>query len=259
MNSPANITDPLVLFMPSGKRGRFPGRHAGARCRAPARRLCRERVRRTRHLRPLPDRGAGRQFRQAQDRLLQRPHLAQGPEGRALRARARPARGPPPVLLGHRSSAISSSTCRRTRSSTRRSCARLPPTASSSAMPPSSSAMSRSNEPDMHKPLGDLDRLKLVLEKDWGWKDLLVAPHLIPQVQGILRKGNWGVTAAIHRDMDSRGPSSSACGRASRTKPTASPATSARPPSPCIWCRCCRAASSPPPARRTRRSASAKT
>ncbi|MEK1891644.1 MAG: 2Fe-2S iron-sulfur cluster-binding protein, partial [Phyllobacterium sp.] len=30
-------------------------------------------------------------------------------------------------------------------------------------------------EPDMHKPLGDLDRLKAVLEKDWGWKDLLIA------------------------------------------------------------------------------------
>ena len=34
------------------------------------------------------------------------------------------------------------------------------------------------DEPDMHKPLGDLDRLKAALEKDWGWKDLLVAPHL---------------------------------------------------------------------------------
>lgn len=62
------------------------------------------------------------------------------------------------------------------------------------------------DEPDMHKPLGDLDRLKAMLEKDWGWKDLLIAPHLIPQVQAILRKGNWGVTAAIHRDMDSSRP-----------------------------------------------------
>jgi uncharacterized 2Fe-2S/4Fe-4S cluster protein (DUF4445 family) len=62
------------------------------------------------------------------------------------------------------------------------------------------------DQPDMHKPLGDLDRLKVMLEKDWGWKDLLVAPHLIPQVQGILRKGAWGVTAAIHRDMDSSRP-----------------------------------------------------
>ncbi|WP_202314912.1 ASKHA domain-containing protein [Mesorhizobium sp. L-8-10] len=62
------------------------------------------------------------------------------------------------------------------------------------------------DEPDMHKPLGDLDRLKAMLEKDWGWKDLLIAPHLIPQVQSILRKGNWGVTAAIHRDMDTSRP-----------------------------------------------------
>jgi uncharacterized 2Fe-2S/4Fe-4S cluster protein (DUF4445 family) len=62
------------------------------------------------------------------------------------------------------------------------------------------------DEPDMHKPLGDLDRLKVMLEKDWDWKDLLIAPHLIPQVQSILRKGNWGVTAAIHRDMDSSRP-----------------------------------------------------
>jgi len=71
-------------------------------------------------------------------------------------------------------------------------------------------------EPDMHKPLGDLDRLKVALEKEWGWKDLLIAPHLIPQVQKILRtklpdqpevaEGKWGVTAAIHRDMDSSRP-----------------------------------------------------
>lgn len=62
------------------------------------------------------------------------------------------------------------------------------------------------DEPDMHKPLGDLDRLKVMLEKDWGFKDLLIAPHLIPHVQSILRKGNWGVTAAIHRDMESSRP-----------------------------------------------------
>ncbi|MFN3765702.1 MAG: 2Fe-2S iron-sulfur cluster-binding protein, partial [Aliihoeflea sp.] len=62
------------------------------------------------------------------------------------------------------------------------------------------------DEPDMHKPLGDLDRLKVILEKDWGWQDLLVSQHLLPQVQSILRKGNWGVTAAIHRDLDSSRP-----------------------------------------------------
>ena len=62
------------------------------------------------------------------------------------------------------------------------------------------------DQPDMHKPLGDLDRLKAMLEKDWGWEDLLVSQHLLPQVQKILRKENWAVTAAIHRDLDSSRP-----------------------------------------------------
>jgi uncharacterized 2Fe-2S/4Fe-4S cluster protein (DUF4445 family) len=62
------------------------------------------------------------------------------------------------------------------------------------------------DEPDMHKPLGDLDRLKVMLEKDWGWQDLLVSQHLLSDVQAILRKGEWGVTAAIHRDLDSSRP-----------------------------------------------------
>ncbi|MFV0297331.1 MAG: 2Fe-2S iron-sulfur cluster-binding protein, partial [Hyphomicrobiaceae bacterium] len=71
-------------------------------------------------------------------------------------------------------------------------------------------------QPDMHKPLGDLDRLKEALERDWGWKDLLVAPYLLPQLQKIMRArpegdveispDHWGVTAVIHRDMDSSRP-----------------------------------------------------
>ena len=62
------------------------------------------------------------------------------------------------------------------------------------------------DEPDMHKPLGDLDRLKVMLERDWGAKDPIVLPRLLPQIQGILRKGNWGVTVAIHRDLDQGQP-----------------------------------------------------
>lgn len=62
------------------------------------------------------------------------------------------------------------------------------------------------DEPDMHKPLGDLDRLNVMLERDWGFRDLMVASHLLPQVQGILRKGNWAVTAAIHRDVETDRP-----------------------------------------------------
>src|SRR5690606_2944839 len=37
-------------------------------------------------------------------------------------------------------------------------------------------------------------------------KDLSVASHIIPEVQKILRKESWAVTAAIHRDMDSDRP-----------------------------------------------------
>lgn len=59
-------------------------------------------------------------------------------------------------------------------------------------------------EPDMHKPLGDLDRLKAALVRDWGqavgFNRLEVDFALIPQVQKILRAENWGVTAAIHHD-----------------------------------------------------------
>jgi uncharacterized 2Fe-2S/4Fe-4S cluster protein (DUF4445 family) len=61
-------------------------------------------------------------------------------------------------------------------------------------------------EPDMHKPLGDMDRLMVALQNDWGYKKLDVDFYLLPQVQSILRKGKWGVTAAIHKDEDSETP-----------------------------------------------------
>ena len=55
-------------------------------------------------------------------------------------------------------------------------------------------------EPDMEKPLGDLDRLKAALAADWHLENLEVDFHLIPKVQSILRKGEWKVTAAVHKD-----------------------------------------------------------
>ncbi|MEM9678342.1 MAG: ASKHA domain-containing protein, partial [Pseudomonadota bacterium] len=61
-------------------------------------------------------------------------------------------------------------------------------------------------EPDMHKPLGDLDRLKAKLHEDWGFEDILVAQQILPQVQKTLRDGNWAVTAAIHQDLESSRP-----------------------------------------------------
>jgi uncharacterized 2Fe-2S/4Fe-4S cluster protein (DUF4445 family) len=62
------------------------------------------------------------------------------------------------------------------------------------------------DQPDMHKPLGDLDRLKAMLLRDWGDKlgfDRLETDFaLIPRVQKILRAENWTVTAAIHKDRE---------------------------------------------------------
>ncbi len=61
-------------------------------------------------------------------------------------------------------------------------------------------------EPDMEKPFGDLDRLKAALSSDWHFDDVEVDFHLIPQIQQILRKGEWKVTAAIHRDREDERP-----------------------------------------------------
>jgi uncharacterized 2Fe-2S/4Fe-4S cluster protein (DUF4445 family) len=62
------------------------------------------------------------------------------------------------------------------------------------------------DEPDMHKPLGDLDRLKAVLKRDWGYDNLEADFHILGDIQRILREGKWSVTAAIHRDREDDPP-----------------------------------------------------
>jgi uncharacterized 2Fe-2S/4Fe-4S cluster protein (DUF4445 family) len=62
------------------------------------------------------------------------------------------------------------------------------------------------DEPDMEKPLGDLDRLKAMLHRDWGFENLEVDSHLLPRVQSILRKGEWKLTAAVWRDDEAGRP-----------------------------------------------------
>lgn len=53
-------------------------------------------------------------------------------------------------------------------------------------------------EPDMHKPLGDADRLIRQLKEDWGYHNLSLDFHLYKTLQTTLRKGDWAVTAAVH-------------------------------------------------------------
>ncbi|RAI32460.1 hypothetical protein CH341_32180, partial [Rhodoplanes roseus] len=55
-------------------------------------------------------------------------------------------------------------------------------------------------EPDMEKPLGDADRLLHALEKEWGFQKPRIAARLLPQIQKLLRDGEWKVTCAVYTD-----------------------------------------------------------
>ena len=205
VNPQPNITDPLVLFMPSGKRGRFPvgtpvldaarqlgvyvesvcgGRATCGRCQVEVQEgnfAKHKIVSSNDHISPK----GPKEERYERLRGL--------PEGRRLSCSAT-VQGDL-VIDVPQDTVINAQTIRK---------------AASDRVIERNAAVQMCyvevDEPDMHKPLGDLNRLKAVLEKDWGWKDLLIAPHLIPEVQRILRKGEWAVTAAIHRDMDSSRP-----------------------------------------------------
>jgi len=215
MNSPANITDPLVLFMPSGKRGRFP---VGTPVLDAARQLgvyvesvCGGRATCGRcQIEVQEGNFAKHKIVSSNDHISpkgpkeERYERVRGlPEGRRLSCSA--------MIMGDLVIDVPQDTVIN---------AQVVRKAATDRVIERNAAVQlcyvELEEPDMHKPLGDLDRLKVALEKDWGWKDLLVAPHLIPQVQKILRTklpdqpevspGKWGVTAVVHRDMDSSRP-----------------------------------------------------
>jgi uncharacterized 2Fe-2S/4Fe-4S cluster protein (DUF4445 family) len=53
-------------------------------------------------------------------------------------------------------------------------------------------------EPNMHDPSGDLQRLKQALEAQWGLTGLDCDLRVIQHLQKALRQGNWTVTVAVH-------------------------------------------------------------
>ncbi|NKX72551.1 DUF4445 domain-containing protein [Rhodobacteraceae bacterium R_SAG3] len=61
-------------------------------------------------------------------------------------------------------------------------------------------------EPDMHKPSGDLERLCEALEKQWDVKGVKADLHILRQMQPALRKGTWKVTVAVHLGVDGQSP-----------------------------------------------------
>ncbi|WP_162652583.1 ASKHA domain-containing protein [Lentilitoribacter sp. Alg239-R112] len=57
-------------------------------------------------------------------------------------------------------------------------------------------------EPDMHSPSGDMDRLIDGLEKDWQISNPRIDSHLVSEVQSVLRAGKWSVTVAVHQETE---------------------------------------------------------
>jgi len=53
-------------------------------------------------------------------------------------------------------------------------------------------------EPNMHDPTGDLTRLKMALEFEWGLTDLQCDLGLLQGIQSALAQGEWKVTVAVH-------------------------------------------------------------
>ncbi len=53
-------------------------------------------------------------------------------------------------------------------------------------------------EPDMHDPSGDLRRLYEALEAEWGLTDLACDLSVLQTLQPVLRAGSWQVTVAVH-------------------------------------------------------------
>jgi uncharacterized 2Fe-2S/4Fe-4S cluster protein (DUF4445 family) len=53
-------------------------------------------------------------------------------------------------------------------------------------------------EPDMHDPSGDLERLRKALLEQWEIAEVTADLHILQIMQPVLRKGGWKVTVAIH-------------------------------------------------------------
>ncbi len=61
-------------------------------------------------------------------------------------------------------------------------------------------------EPDMHKPSGDMERLVEALEAQWQLKGVKTDLHILQGLQPALRKGNWKVTVAVHLGDETQPP-----------------------------------------------------
>ncbi|MFQ5773501.1 MAG: ASKHA domain-containing protein [Kiloniellaceae bacterium] len=56
-------------------------------------------------------------------------------------------------------------------------------------------------QPDMHNPSGDLERVMTALERQWGLKGLECDLRVLQVLQRVLREGAWKITVAVHRGL----------------------------------------------------------
>ena len=57
------------------------------------------------------------------------------------------------------------------------------------------------DEPDMHEPSGDLERLGRALRDQWQRDKVVAGTHVLRKLQPVLRKGQWKVTVALFDDQ----------------------------------------------------------
>jgi len=58
------------------------------------------------------------------------------------------------------------------------------------------------DKPDMHDPSGDLERLQKAIARDWQIDGLSIAQPVLHQLQTVLRKDDWKVTVAIREESE---------------------------------------------------------
>ena len=61
-------------------------------------------------------------------------------------------------------------------------------------------------EPDMHEPSGDFERLAQALDAQWQVKGVRADLALLRRLQPVLRKGAWAVTVALHKGNHDEAP-----------------------------------------------------
>ena len=61
-------------------------------------------------------------------------------------------------------------------------------------------------EPDMHEPSGDFERLKNALQDQWSINDVELDYFQLNKLQRVLRKGNWAVTVALYNYHTNKTP-----------------------------------------------------